>query len=395
VNAPRLVINLDKLHHNALTLTKELADHGISVTAVTKATQGSPEISAVLLRAGVTDLGDSRIENIESMRRARVPASMTLIRSPMLSQISRIVQHADISFNTELEVIHQLSEAAKRQRLTHGIVLMVELGDIREGIMPADLIEVTRQTLQLPNLKLKGIGTNLACRSGVVPDASNMADLDALAESIETTLNVKLDIVSGGNSANLDWATSPAPTGRINNLRLGESILLGMQPLTGKAIPGLHTDAVTFIAEAIESKTKPIQPWGQLGAAAFEDSAHSTAQDLPDTRCQTILAVGHQDTDPAGLSPPPGIEILPGASSDHLVIHANHRHLRVGDQLQFQLNYSALVRAMASPFVSKVMTTNNHTSATSAAQKDSRWTGARRALSKRRRRSTPQQPQPA
>ena len=341
-------------------------------------------------------MGDSRIENIENMRRARVPASMTLIRSPMLSQTARVVKHADVSFNTELEVIHRLSQEAGRQRRTHGIVLMVELGDIREGIMAADLIETARRTLQLPNLKLKGIGTNLACRSGVVPDTNNMADLDALTEAIETALNVRLDIVSGGNSANLEWATSQAPTGRVNNLRLGESILLGIQPLTGQSIPGLHTDAVTFIAEVIESKTKPAHPWGELAATAYGGGAPPKTRDLPNTRRQTILAVGHQDTDPAGLSPPAGIEILPGASSDHLVIHSNHRQLRVGDQIPFQPNYSALVRAMASPFVAKTMTTNHQTSPTSpaATESHSRWTGARRVLTKRRRRSI-QQPQPA
>ena len=355
MTAPRLEIDLVKLHHNARWLVELLADRGISVTGVTKATLGSPEIAAALLRAGVSALGDSRIENIEAMRLAGVSAPMTLIRSPMLSQADRVVAHADVSFNTELDVISKLSFAAQRARRTHGIVLMVELGDLREGIMPGDLENTVREALRFPNLVFKGIGTNLACRSGVSPDARNMSELSALAGSIEAAFGLTVDIVSGGNSANLNWALSGADTGRINDLRLGESILLGREPLHRQPIDGLHTDAITLVAEVIESKVKPSQPWGELAQTAFgerpcvKDRGHIS---------QTILAIGHQDTDPCGLRPPPGIEIL-GASSDHLIVDSGGDGLCIGAEMMFQLNYSVLVRAMTSPFVAKVLKLQN------------------------------------
>ena len=351
MTAPRLEIDLDKIHHNARTLVERLAVRGISVTGVTKATLGSPEIAEVLLRAGVGTLGDSRIENIEAMRRARVPASMTLIRSPMLSQADRVVTHADVSFNTELDVISKLSSAAQEARKTHGVVLMVELGDLREGIMPGDLKNAVRETLRFPNIVLKGIGTNLACRSGVIPDARNMTELSALADAIDATFGLMLGIVSGGNSGTLEWALNGASTGRINNLRLGESLLLGREPLRRQPIDGLHTDAVTLIAEVIEAKVKPSQPWGEIAQTAFGEKPPATDRGHIS---QAILAIGRQDTDPFGLRPPPGIEML-GASSDHLIADAGRHRLCVGAEVTFQLNYSALVRAMTSPFVAKVM----------------------------------------
>lgn len=196
-------IDLDKIYHNTRTLVQRLASRGISVTAVTKATLGSPEIARSLLQAGASGLGDSRIENIEAMRHADVAASMTLIRSPMLSQVDRVVTHADVSFNTELDVISKISSFAQKAKRTHGVVLMVELGDLREGIMPGDLEDVVRETLRFPSIAIKGIGTNLACRSGVSPDSRNMAELSALAESIELTFGLTMEIVSGGNSANV------------------------------------------------------------------------------------------------------------------------------------------------------------------------------------------------
>ena len=352
MTAPRLEINLDKIYHNARTLVELLAKRGISVTGVTKATLGSPEIAGAWLRAGVNAIGDSRIENVEAMRHASVPASMTLIRSPMLSQVDRVVRHADVSFNTELDVINKLSSAAKKQGRTHGIVLMVELGDLREGIMPGDLEKTVRETLGFPNIALKGIGTNLACQNGVSPDDKNMAELSALADSIEATGGPVLDIVSGGNSGNLPWALSAADTGRINDLRLGESLLLGCEPLHRQPIDGLHTDAITLIAEVIESKVKPSQPWGEIAQTAFGDKP--LARDRGDIS-QAILAIGRQDTDPTGLYSSLGIDIL-GASSDHLIADSGRHHLSVGTEVTFQLSYSALVRAMTSPFVAKVMT---------------------------------------
>ncbi len=350
--SPRLEIDLDKIEHNARTLVERLKTRRIAVTGITKAALGSPAIASRLLRAGVGGLGDSRIENIERMRQASISASMTLIRSPMLSQVDRVVKSADISFNTEVDVVIRLSSAAHKMGRTHGVVLMVELGDLREGIMPVDLAQAVREILCLPNINLRGIGTNLACRSGVSPDHRNMSELSALTTSIEETFGLTLDIVSGGNSANLNWALGDTSIDRINDLRLGESILLGREPLHRNPIDGLYTDAITLIAEVIESKVKPSKPWGIIAQSAF-----GTKQ-RPVTRSevfQSLLAIGEQDTDPYGLVPPDDIQVL-AASSDHLIVDSGWRPLPLGTELTFQLSYSALVRAMTSSFVGSTVT---------------------------------------
>ena len=350
MSAPRLEIDLDKIHHNAKTLVARLARRGMSVTAVMKASLGSPEIARTMLRAGVSMIGDSRMENIETMSRAGVKAPMMLIRSPMISDVNRVVRYADLSLNSELDVIRQLSGAATAAGKCHGIVLMVELGDLREGIMAADLQDCVASVLDMPNIDLKGIGANLACHCGVSPDSRNMDQLSALAESVEATFGITLEIVSGGNSANLNWAFSDVDTGRINNLRLGESVLLGCEPLHRHLIDGLYTDAITLVAEVIESKSKPSQPWGDIAQTAFGDAAATADRG---NIAQAILAIGRQDVDPDGLGAPDGLDII-GASSDHLIIDCGEAPQPVGAEVRFQLNYSALVRSMTSPFVTKV-----------------------------------------
>nr|WP_238710245.1 alanine/ornithine racemase family PLP-dependent enzyme [Oceanipulchritudo coccoides] len=344
-------IDLNKIYHNAETLVARLSKRGISVTGVTKASMGLPEIANVWLQAGVSGLGDSRIQNLDTLRRASIVAPMVLVRSPMLSQVDQVVALTDVSLNSEVEVIRKLSAAANTINRIHGIVLMVELGDLREGIMPELLEATVAEVLRLPSLVLEGIGTNLACRCGVSPDDRNMAELSSLADSLEATFGISINTVSGGNSANLDWALNCADTGRINNLRLGEALLLGCEPLHRQAIKGLHTDAVTLFAEVIESKEKPSKPWGEIAQSAF--GAVPQSNDTGSIK-QSILAIGRQDIDPCGLTPPSGIVIL-GASSDHLVVDSgNYSHqLAVGAEIPFQLNYSALLRAMTSPYVTK------------------------------------------
>ena len=351
---PRLEINLDKLFHNALTLVTRLKKKGISVTGVTKATLGMPEIAKAWIRAGVLGLGDSRIENLKSMREAQINIGMSLIRSPMLSQTLSVVSSSNLSFNSEMSVLRQLSADAKRVDSLHAVLLLVELGDLREGIMPEDLSDMVRQTLRLPNLQFMGIGANLACRSGVSPDQENMGVLSRLADSLDNTFGSIVKVVSGGNSANLNWELNQEG-GRVNNLRLGESLLLGCDPLNRKAIKGLYTDAISLVVEVIELKQKPAQPWGIIAQSAF-GNAPSISSDKG-TITQAILAIGRQDIDLEGLLPPPCAQLL-SASSDHLVMNADHYKgaLKVGSLITFQLNYSALLRAMTSPFIAKVIT---------------------------------------
>ncbi len=349
VSSPRLEIDLDAVGHNACALVAVCGRRGIAVTAVTKAMLGSPDLARMVVAAGVDGLGDARLENIERMRAAGVEAPMMLLRSPMRSQVERLVAAGTTTLNTEIEVVSALDVAARAQGRIHDVVIMVELGDLREGVMADQLDATVRHVLGLGSVRLAGIGANLACRSGIEPSDANMAELSTMADGLEATFGIEIEIVSGGNSANIDWLSGPDPTGRINHLRIGEAILLGCEPLRRRPIPGLRTDAFSLVGEVIESKRKPSKPWGTAGQNSFGESI--TVEDRG-AIWQTILAIGRQDTDTGDLTPPTGVEIL-AASSDHLVV-ATAERTRPGDELAFWPGYSALLRSMTSPFVERV-----------------------------------------
>ena len=349
MSAPRIEIDLSKIASNAGSLVELTAGKGVRVTAVTKAFGGRPDIARALVGAGVAALGDSRIENLERLRTDCVQSPTVLIRSPMPSQTQRVVRAVDLSLNTEIETIELLSKSAVDLDVEHRVVLMVELGDLREGFMPEEVDEALKRVLDLPQLHFAGIGTNLACRSGVIPDGANMGELSRLADRLESDHSVSVDIVSGGNSANIDWLTSGSPIGRVNDLRLGEAILLGQEPLHRRALDGLHTDSFVLIGEVIESRLKPTKPWGQSAQSAFPRSTSPTESS---GAWQTIVAIGRQDTDPDGLLMPDGVTYR-GASSDHLVLGTQERY-RPGVEMRFIPDYSALVRSMTCPNVRQV-----------------------------------------
>lgn len=353
---PRIEIALSQIRHNARMLSELYGQKGISLMGVSKATLGDPSIAEAMIQGGVKFIADSRIENIKKMKNAGISTQFVLLRTA-LSQAEAVIRNVDISLNTELEIVKELSHYTKIHDTTHQIIIMVELGDLREGILPCDLSHFIKKTLDLPNIKIIGIGCNLACYGGIKPDNQNMRELSELADAIEKEFQISLEIISGGNSANYEWYQSAQKVGRINNLRLGESILLGCETINRKAIPGLHTNAFKLIAEVIESKEKPSLPFGEICQNAFGNVPTFLDRGI---HRRVIIALGRQDILMSGLRPHNDLEIL-GSSSDHVVLDSKNYDFKVGSEVKFNLDYGGLLSAMTSPFITKQFIGNSYT----------------------------------
>ncbi len=345
---PRIEISLSQIRDNARLLCEFYGQSGISLMGVTKAVLGEPAIATAMIQGGVKFIADSRIENIQRMKKAGISTRFVLLRTPP-SQAEAIVENVDISLNTETETLKLLSFYANKANKKHQVILMVELGDLREGIMPCDLSYFIRDALTLTNIQIVGIGCNLACYGGIKPDDKKMAELSELAGTLEKKFQIKLEIISGGNSANYDWHKSSRNVGRINNMRLGESILLGLETANRNQIPGLHTGAFNLIAEVIEAKKKPSLPFGETCMDASGSKPHFIDLGI---RNRAIIGLGKQDIQTPGLMPENCLAIL-GASSDHIIFDNESHKFSVGDEVNFKLTYCGLLEAMTSPFIYK------------------------------------------
>lgn len=351
---PRLVVDLAKIKHNARVITGMCREAGIGVTGVTKSCCGMPEVARALLAGGVERLADSRPENIRRMREAGVEADFVLLRLPMISQAGEAVALAGLSLHSEPAALRALSAEAVRQDKIHRVMLMVDLGDLREGVLPGDLVSLAEEAACLPGIELAGIGTNFACFGGVIPTREHLESLVRLAREVESSTGERLALISGGNSSSLDLVQRGEIPPGINDLRLGEGILLGRETTRRRPVAGTFQDAFRLVAEVVELKRKPSVPAGEIGQDAF---GRYPAFRNRGWRWRAILAVGRQDVDPEGLSPlDEGVEIL-GASGDHLLADVDNfpGNLSVGSELAFNPNYSALLQAMTSPYVAKVV----------------------------------------
>ena len=351
---PRIEISLSQIRENTKKLSELYMQKGISLMGVTKAVLGEPSIAKAMIQGGVKFIADSRIENIQKMKSAGISTQFVLLRT-CLSQAESIVKNADISLNTEIETLKKLSYHAKGQNKIHQVIIMVELGDLREGILPCDLPQLVRKTLSLPHIKIIGIGCNLACYGGIKPDDKNMRELSELVDLIEKEFQIDLEIISGGNSANFEWFKSSQDVGRVNNLRLGESILLGCETVGRKVIPGLHTGAFQLIAEVIESKRKASVPLGEICQDAFGNVPGFL--DRGDHQ-RVIIALGRQDVQVSNLKSNNKLKMI-GSSSDHIILDGENHNLEVGDEVSFSLDYGGLLATMTSPFVTKQFTDSN------------------------------------
>ena len=347
---PRLEIDGNKLKDNADHLLRACQENGIqNCMLVTKVLAGYLPLVRRLATVGFSHLADSRIENL--MRFQAIPLPKVLLRLPMPDEVSRVVQYADLSLQSEILTLQATEKAAARLGKTHGVILMFDVGDLREGLFfredPGPLVQTV---LDSPHLCLAGIGTNLTCYGGIVPDGENLGRLISIKRQIESRFSIRIPLVSGGNSSSVHlFGTGNLPK-EVNSLRIGEAFFLGRETAFGNLIPGMNVDAFVLKAEIIEVQVKPSYPIGNIGMNSF-----GAKPDIEDRGMmnRAILAIGRQDVEPGDLVPlDAGVRIV-GASSDHLIVDLGNRPGKPGDILTFGLNYPGLLRLMTSRYVKK------------------------------------------
>ncbi|MBE3592486.1 MAG: alanine/ornithine racemase family PLP-dependent enzyme [Thermoanaerobacter sp.] len=349
---PLLRINLEKLRKNTQTIVNLCEKRNIKVVGVTKVFCAIPEVAQTMVKGGVEILGDSRIKNLKKLQ--HIPVPKMLLRIPMKSEVEEVIKYADISLNSEIDIIKSLSEEAKKQREIHEIILMVDLGDLREGVLKEDVIPIVEQIVKLEGIKLRGIGTNLTCYGSVIPTPDILEELVEIKNSINKKFNLNLDIVSGGNSSSLYLVQNGLIPRGITQLRIGEAIVLGRETAFGDRIPHTYDDVFTLEAQIVELKEKPSYPRGILGMDAFGERQVYVDRGIMK---RAILAVGKQDVNMNDLIPVDSFIELIGSSSDHLIVNITNSQYpyKVGDIIKFKLRYGGILSCSTSEYVEKVI----------------------------------------
>jgi predicted amino acid racemase len=353
----RVLIDLPALQHNIRAIDAWMSDHGASWTLVTKVLCGHADTLNALQALGIRSMADSRLANLKAITRLVDDFESWYLRLPHLPVVPDIVALADVSLNSEMRTIEALNEEARRQGRVHRIIVMVELGDLREGVLPGSLVDFYQRTFDLENVEVAGIGANLGCLSGVVPSVDQLNQLVLYHELLQLKFERRLPMISAGSSAVLPLLRDGQVPGQINHFRIGESVFLGSDLVHGGTLAGLREDAVTVEVEVVEVREKSLVPVGETTAMAPFESFDAEDPGPGQRGYRAIVTIGQIDTDVQGLTPLDSRYRLAGASSDLAVLNVgdNPENLRVGDTVKFRPSYGSLVRLMLGRYVDKVV----------------------------------------
>ena len=357
---PTLIIDHEKLRDNMKTVVGWCSEAGIDVAGVFKVTGGLASTALDYEACGAKWIASSRLEQLARAKEAGVKIPLLMIRVPMLSELDEMVKVCEYSLQSEFATLKALDEAAIRAGKIHNVILMIDLGDLREGFFDLEeLVDVAKYTEEvLTGLNLAGIGTNLGCYGSVIPTGKKMKQLAETAEAVEAAIGRPLEIVSGGATSSLMPVFDGVMPSKVNMLRIGGAAFVGSLEETcriykRKELEALHDDAITLEAEVIEVRTKPTHPIGELGVNAFGKKA--TYKDRGNRR-RALLAIGGADFGDIGDILPhlEGSEVL-GCSGDHTILDIEDckEKVRVGDVIRFKLHYSAILNLSSSENVTK------------------------------------------
>jgi len=340
---PQLRVDLGKLRENITCTVERCRAQGITVAAIVKGFHGLPHAAHVYDQCGCDFLGTSRSEQLRELHEAGIQTPLLMIRVPMLSALGDVVRYAQCSLQSDLTVLRAANAEAGRQNKRHQVILMADLGDLREGFWgPEELVEAAVEVeTRMPHLELLGVGTNLGCYGAIAATRDKLDELVCRAEQVERAIGRRLTYISGGASSSFPRILEDNMPPRINMLRLGEIIINGR--IGGEAVDFLHQDVFTLRAEVIERRRKATYPVGQITVDAFGKTPLYIDRGV---REKALLGVGKVDYgDPFDLMPTdPGIEVM-GASSDHTILDVEDspNPCAVGETVDFLLKYGNLV----------------------------------------------------
>lgn len=348
-------LNLQKLKHNFDYLDALFKRNGIQWSVVTKLLCGNMEYLKELLAFDIGQICDSRVTNLKRIKGIRPDIETIYIKPPAKRSIRSIVRYADISVNTEKETIRRLSEEARAQNKTHKVIIMVELGELREGIMRDDLMQFYSDIFNYPNIEVVGIGANLSCLYGVLPNHDKLIQLSLYEQLIEARFNKQIQYVSGGSSVTIPLILQNLLPKGINHFRVGETLFMGTDAYNHTPLEDMETDVFTLYSEIIEMIEKPQVPDGEMGTNMEGHATEFDAGLIGTTSFRAILDMGLLDVDVEHIFPTdPDIEIV-GASSDMIVIDLkdNPRNYKASDLVEFKMDYMGILRILNSKYVEK------------------------------------------
>lgn len=352
-----VVLNKEKLSHNFSYLNKMFKKHDIDWAVVSKILCGNKEYIKELINLGIKQICDSRVSNLKVIKNIDPRIETIYIKPPAKRSLKSIIKYADISINTEFTTIKLLNEESKKLNKTHKIIIMIEMGELREGVMGDDFIDFYESVFNLSNIEVVGIGTNLNCLYGVLPNQDKLIQLSLYEQLIEAKFNKNIRYVSGGSSVTIPLIFKGLLPKSINHFRVGETLFLGTDVYNDSTIRNMEHNVFQLFAEIIELSEKPMVPNGEMGRNVEGSEYEFNDSDVGKNSFRAILDIGLLDVEDKHIQPKDSSIEIAGSSSDMIVldIGKNAKNYKVGDLIEFQLDYMGTLSVLNSKYIEKMI----------------------------------------
>lgn len=208
---PALLLDLDLFEGNVKAMADHCRNAGCGYRPHAK-THKCPEIAKRQIAAGALGISVATVPEAETM----VASGLTgvLLTSPIIepAKIARMVKLIKLSGSVMLSVGHPrevelLAEAASAAGVNVNVLVDVDIGDRRTGILPGQpAVELTQLIAKHKSLQVRGVQSYAGHASHVVGfEAREKASREAMAKSVETRdllLKAGFDaaILSGGST---------------------------------------------------------------------------------------------------------------------------------------------------------------------------------------------------
>jgi predicted amino acid racemase len=359
-----LIIFKNKIQNNIKYLSEYFKSKNINWSLVTKVFSGDKEFLKNVLTDDVIEnidsIGDSRLTSLKNLKEVNPDMRTIYIKPPAKIYADEIIKYADISLNSSFTTIRALNEAAKKSNKIHQIIIMVELGELREGVKRTELMSFYEKVFQLSSIDIIGIGSNLGCMYGIEPTYDKLLQLSLYKELISAKFNKDLKYISGGTSITLPLIENDEVPKDINHFRIGEAVFFGISPLDNEQFKELSIDTFEFTANIIELEEKKIVPDGIISDGNIGHSADFDKEDLTVTSIKAILDFGLLDVDQKDIEFIDTELEYVGITSDMIVIDIGENKTKegenkykIGDKIHFKPNYMAVARLLNSKFIGK------------------------------------------
>lgn len=347
----------NKLKHNYKVLKKIFHKSDIDWALTTKLLCGNEEFLKEVIALGAKEVCDSRVSNLERIKRLSPKTRTMYIKPPPKKSIPNIVRFADVSLNSELETIKMLGREARKQKKVHEIIIMIEMGDLREGVLGPELVDFYSKVFKLKGIKIIGLGTNLNCLHGVLPSQDKMTQLALYRKIIELQFKRKLPLISGGSTVTIPLLLKKQLPKAVNHFRVGEALFFGADLVNKGTLKGMFPSVFELEAEIIEINEKPVVPNGELDTNPSGEVFEVNPDDFGKKVWRAIIDVGKLDVPVDHVYPVDEGTSVVGASSDMLVVEIDELKdwHQVGSVIKLDLDYMGILGIMNSRYVEKVV----------------------------------------